>query len=57
MKKSRKKRHEINRRMGLVVHTQKLSDNLDSEQELTGKDYTVIINQRLNESYEQRKIK
>lgn len=43
--------------MGLVVHTQKLSDNLDSEQELTGKDYTVIINQRLNESYEQRKIK
>ena len=47
-----RKRYEINHRVNLIVHTEKLRDNLDLEQKVTGNDYTVIINRRLNESYE-----
>jgi len=56
-KKTRRKRYEINRRLPMVIHTQELSDNLDQEWKITGKDYTVIINQRLNESYERDPVK
>lgn len=56
-KKTRKKRHEINRRMSMIVHTQDLSDKIDLEQKITGKDYTTIINQRLAESYENNPIR
>ena len=56
-KKTRRKRYELNRRLPLVIHTEKLSENLDTEWKVTGKDYTVIINQRLNESYERDPVK
>jgi hypothetical protein len=46
----RKKKYEIAHRTSLVIHTQKLLDNLLAEA-ATGKDLTVIINQRLNDSY------
>lgn len=55
--KRTRKRYEINRRLPMIVHTQKLSDNLDLEQKVTGKDYTVIMNQRLDESYERDPVK
>ena len=56
-KKRTRKRYELNRRLPMIIHTNKLSDNLDLEQKVTGKDYTVIMNQRLEDSYERNPVK
>lgn len=58
MKKKRsRKKYDFKRPIPLIVHTKELSDNLDKEQEQTGKAYTVIMNQRLNESYKTNPLK
>lgn len=54
--KRTRKRYEINHRVNLIVHTEKLRDNLDLEQKVTGNDYTVIINRRLNDSYDREPV-
>lgn len=55
--KKTRKRYELSRRLPMIVHSQKLSDNLDLEHKVTGKDYTVIMNQRLEKSYETNPVK
>lgn len=55
--KKTRKRYELSRRLPMIIHTNELSDNLDLEHKITGKDYTVIMNQRLNESYDRNPVK
>lgn len=52
-----KKRYELNRPMSMIVHTKKLSDNLDKEVETNpATNYIEVMNTRLNRDYEQHPI-
>lgn len=56
-KRNRKKLYELNHAMPLIIHTNKLKNNLDDEKKITGSNRIKIINERLTRDYEQNPIK